>query len=95
MITKIKLHFVIFSFNNNVLVKGAARRMVISETVLLISGLQNFRFQLSYNSSMLNIWTTTPLVLAGIEEAQLTPQAVVASRSGMYSALCPNLHLSI
>ena len=47
------------------------------------SGLQNFKFQLSYNSSMLNIFTTTPLVLAGIEETQLAAQtSMVASRSG-------------
>ena len=36
----------------------------------------NFNFRLAYNSSMLNSWTSTPLVLAGLWTVQCTPQAV-------------------
>ncbi|XP_074655297.1 pleckstrin homology domain-containing family M member 1-like isoform X2 [Tubulanus polymorphus] len=42
-----------------------------------LQGLNQFVFQLSHNSSMLNIWTHTPLILAGLVIANETPNAVV------------------
>ena len=41
--------------------------------------LSGFTFQLSYNSSILNVWSSTPLILAGLVESQRTPTAVVRS----------------
>ncbi|ELT95863.1 hypothetical protein CAPTEDRAFT_223563 [Capitella teleta] len=45
-----------------------------------IQSLSYFAFELSYNSSVLNLWTTTPLILAGYVKGQEFPQPVVPSK---------------
>ncbi|XP_013416946.1 uncharacterized protein LOC106178352 isoform X1 [Lingula anatina] len=42
-----------------------------------LQGLASFKFQLSYNSSVLNVWTITPLILVGIWTPPETPAPVV------------------
>ncbi|XP_064610811.1 LOW QUALITY PROTEIN: uncharacterized protein LOC135475013 [Liolophura sinensis] len=44
-----------------------------------LQGLSEFQFQLSYNSSVLNLWTTAPLILSGLWEAQSTPNAIIST----------------
>ena len=34
-------------------------------------GVSNIQFKLSYNSSVLNVWSVTPLIYAGLREAQV------------------------
>ncbi|CAH1772702.1 unnamed protein product [Owenia fusiformis] len=48
--------------------------------------LTSYSFQLSYNSSVLNIWTPTPLILCGLLESQPTPRAVVSRTVSVSSA---------
>ncbi|XP_067658707.1 pleckstrin homology domain-containing family M member 1-like isoform X2 [Haliotis asinina] len=46
-----------------------------------LSGLMTLTFQLSYNSSVLNDWMSTPLVLAGLLDSQ-TPTPIFTIKSG-------------
>lgn len=45
----------------------------------LLKGLMTIEFKLSYNSRVLNSWTNTPLIVAGIIEIDDTPLPVVQS----------------
>ncbi|XP_076086692.1 uncharacterized protein LOC143057290 isoform X4 [Mytilus galloprovincialis] len=45
----------------------------------LLKGLMTIEFKLSYNSRVLNSWTNTPLIVAGILEVDDTPLPVVQS----------------
>ena len=38
-------------------------------------GVCDIQFKLSYNSSVLNVWTVTPLVYAGLREAHVLPES--------------------
>ena len=49
----------------------------------MATGLSNLQFQLSYNSSILNVWTVTPLVYAGLREAHVLPESTSLSHIGM------------
>ena len=51
------------------------------------------RFQLSYNSSMLNVWTRTPLVLAGVAQPHDFPRAIVGTRNGKLVCCSYDCHL--
>ncbi|XP_064642692.1 uncharacterized protein LOC135497000 isoform X2 [Lineus longissimus] len=46
-----------------------------------LQGLSNFMFQLSYNSSVLNMWPNISLMLSGLLDPRGVPSAVVASKS--------------
>jgi len=40
-------------------------------------GLMNFQFKLSYNASVLNEWSYTPLVLAGVIDSREAPPPII------------------
>ena len=71
-----------FSYENIILlqnksVDGCICISGVSSYCYFVAGLSVFQFELSYNSSMLNIWTHTPLMLAGLAAPQ-DPKPVIA-----------------
>ena len=51
--------------------------ITVSNIFFLVAGLMAFEFKLSYNSSVLNEWSYTPLILAGIIDSDDSPLPVI------------------